>query len=190
MDGKPAITCFKYQVFLYGSEAITYYIATLSGYRAISLPPPPLLAALPPLYMAAIPSPIRKRTLVCLNCHIYFKKQRGNAKNVNSFSFTFINLRSSCFLLRLSLSHDPSQPLFHSRFLYPSFYLSICLCSMCILSILLCISVAAISTLHKKWHTSNWEKNEPWNWFPSRLFWMKEAAGVPEAEEAGRTAGA
>jgi hypothetical protein len=24
MYGKPAITCFKYQVFLYGSEAITY----------------------------------------------------------------------------------------------------------------------------------------------------------------------
>jgi hypothetical protein len=24
MDGKPAITCFKYQVLLYGSKAITY----------------------------------------------------------------------------------------------------------------------------------------------------------------------
>jgi len=36
MYGKPAITCFKYQVFLYGSEAITYLNAiTLSGYRAI-----------------------------------------------------------------------------------------------------------------------------------------------------------
>ncbi len=24
MHGKPAMTCFKYQVYLYGSEAITY----------------------------------------------------------------------------------------------------------------------------------------------------------------------
>jgi hypothetical protein len=24
MYGKPAMTCFKYQVYLYGSEAITY----------------------------------------------------------------------------------------------------------------------------------------------------------------------
>ncbi len=25
MYGKPALTCFKYQVYLYGSEAITYF---------------------------------------------------------------------------------------------------------------------------------------------------------------------
>jgi hypothetical protein len=29
MYGKPAMTCFKYQVYLYGSEAITYVIAIL-----------------------------------------------------------------------------------------------------------------------------------------------------------------
>jgi hypothetical protein len=29
MYGKPAITCFKYQVYLYGSEAITYLTAIL-----------------------------------------------------------------------------------------------------------------------------------------------------------------
>ncbi len=29
MYGKPAITCFKYQVFLYGSKAITYLNATV-----------------------------------------------------------------------------------------------------------------------------------------------------------------
>jgi hypothetical protein len=29
MYGKPALTCFKYQVYLYGSEAITYLNATL-----------------------------------------------------------------------------------------------------------------------------------------------------------------
>jgi hypothetical protein len=29
MYGKPAMTCFKYQVFLYGSEAITHLRAIL-----------------------------------------------------------------------------------------------------------------------------------------------------------------
>ena len=29
MYGKPAMTCFKYQVYLYGSEAITYLSAVL-----------------------------------------------------------------------------------------------------------------------------------------------------------------
>jgi hypothetical protein len=29
MYGKPAITCFKYQVFLYGSKSITYLNARL-----------------------------------------------------------------------------------------------------------------------------------------------------------------
>jgi hypothetical protein len=60
MYGKPAMTCFKYQVCLYGSEAITYLSAihTLSGYRASTMshqtaPHPPLQAALPPLCMAA-----------------------------------------------------------------------------------------------------------------------------------------
>jgi hypothetical protein len=33
MYGKPAMTCFKYQVYLYGSEAITY----LSVYKASSM---------------------------------------------------------------------------------------------------------------------------------------------------------
>ena len=35
MFGKLAMTCFKYQVYLYGSEAITCLNA-LSGYRASS----------------------------------------------------------------------------------------------------------------------------------------------------------
>jgi hypothetical protein len=29
MYGNPAMTCFKYQVYLYGSEAITYLSAML-----------------------------------------------------------------------------------------------------------------------------------------------------------------
>jgi hypothetical protein len=40
MYGKPAMTCFKYQVYLYGLKAITYL-------SSIPLHPP-LQAALPP----------------------------------------------------------------------------------------------------------------------------------------------
>jgi hypothetical protein len=64
MYGKPAITCNKCHVFLYGSKAITYLKCyTLSDYRASSMshhtaPTPPLQAALTPLCMAAVPSPI------------------------------------------------------------------------------------------------------------------------------------
>ncbi len=65
MYGKLAITCLKYQVYLYGSEAITY-------------PHPPLQAALPTPCRAALPSPIWKRTLVWLNYHTYVKKQGEN----------------------------------------------------------------------------------------------------------------
>jgi hypothetical protein len=60
MYGNPAMTCYKYQVCLYGSEAITYFECyTLSGYRASTMshqtaptphyrqpsPPPPCMAA-------------------------------------------------------------------------------------------------------------------------------------------------
>ncbi len=74
---KLAMTCFKYQVYLYGSEAITY----LSGYRATTMshkttPPPPTTCSPPPLCMAAKPSPIWKKTLVWLNYHTCVKKQR------------------------------------------------------------------------------------------------------------------
>jgi hypothetical protein len=54
MDGKPAMTCFRYQVYLYGSEAITYltailWVVTEPAQWVIRLPPhPPLQAALPP----------------------------------------------------------------------------------------------------------------------------------------------
>jgi hypothetical protein len=66
---KPAITCFKYQVYLYGSEAFTFECYTLSSYRAsimstqITPLTHPLQTALPPS-MAAGPSPIWKRTQV------------------------------------------------------------------------------------------------------------------------------
>ncbi len=56
MYGKPAMTCFKYQVYLYGSEAITYlsallWVVTEPALWVARLPPtPPLRAALPPVY--------------------------------------------------------------------------------------------------------------------------------------------
>ena len=54
-----AMTCFKYQVYLYGSEAITYlnsflWVVTERALCVIRLPPPQTTgAALPPLCMAA-----------------------------------------------------------------------------------------------------------------------------------------
>ncbi len=60
MYGKLAMTCLKYQVYLYGSEAITYLNAFLWVVTEPALyskssdcPHPPLQAALPPLCMAA-----------------------------------------------------------------------------------------------------------------------------------------
>jgi hypothetical protein len=55
MYGKPAMTCFKYQVYLNGSEAITYLSEWLQShhYESSDYPHPPLQAALPPPCMAA-----------------------------------------------------------------------------------------------------------------------------------------
>ena len=53
MYGKFAMTWFKYQVYLYGSEAITYLNDFLWVVRVIRLPLPPLQAALTPICMAA-----------------------------------------------------------------------------------------------------------------------------------------
>jgi hypothetical protein len=46
MYGKPAMTCFKYQVYLYGSEAIPYlsailWVVTEPALWVIRLPPTP-----------------------------------------------------------------------------------------------------------------------------------------------------
>ncbi len=53
MYGKPAMTCFKYQVYLYGSEAITYLIAYFEWlqsqhYESSDCPPPPPTTGSPP----------------------------------------------------------------------------------------------------------------------------------------------
>ncbi len=60
MYGNPAMTCFKYQVSLYGSEAITYLNAILyfkwlqsQHYESSDFPPPPATGSPPPLCMAA-----------------------------------------------------------------------------------------------------------------------------------------
>jgi hypothetical protein len=55
MYGKPAMTCFKYQVYLYGSEAITYLNALLwliigPALWVIRLPQPHYRQPSPPLY--------------------------------------------------------------------------------------------------------------------------------------------
>ncbi len=53
MYGNPAMTCFKYQVCLYGSEAIAYlnaYFKRLQSqhYESSDLPPPPTTGSPPP----------------------------------------------------------------------------------------------------------------------------------------------
>jgi hypothetical protein len=76
MYGKPAMTCFKYQVNLYGSEPshirslVTCTESTLWG---MLRPSHPLIQAVPPpfpLLVAALPS------LVWLNCHYQCKKSK------------------------------------------------------------------------------------------------------------------
>ncbi len=46
MHGKPSMTCFKYQVYMYGSDAITYlsallWVVTEPALWVIGLPPTP-----------------------------------------------------------------------------------------------------------------------------------------------------
>ncbi len=53
MYGKLAMTCFKYQVYLYGSEAITYlnaflWVLTEPVLWVMRLPPPPTIGTPPP----------------------------------------------------------------------------------------------------------------------------------------------
>jgi hypothetical protein len=55
MYGKPAMTCFKCQVYFYGSEAITYLIAILwlvqePVLQVIIGTPTPTIGSPPPLY--------------------------------------------------------------------------------------------------------------------------------------------
>jgi len=82
MYGKLAMTCFKYQGYLYGSEAITYlnavlWVVTGPVLEVIRLPPPPTRGSPPPSLYGSITF-IWKRTLVWLNYHSYVKKQGEN----------------------------------------------------------------------------------------------------------------
>jgi hypothetical protein len=59
MYGKLAMTCFKYQVYLHGSEAITYLNAVLWEVTepvlgVIRLPPPPTTGSPPPSLYGSI----------------------------------------------------------------------------------------------------------------------------------------
>ncbi len=64
MYGKTAMTCFKYQVHLYGSEAVTYWMIYFewfglqSQHYESSDSPHPLYRQPTPLCIAATPSPI------------------------------------------------------------------------------------------------------------------------------------
>jgi hypothetical protein len=88
MYGKPAMTCFKNQMFLYGSDAITYLTVILcfewlqsQDYESSYCPTPSLLQQTPPpphLCSSKKPSPIWKRTLVWLNYHTFVRKQMKN----------------------------------------------------------------------------------------------------------------
>ncbi len=53
MYGNPAMTCFKYQVYLYGSEAITIWMLYFKWlqsqhYESSDFPPPPTSGSPPP----------------------------------------------------------------------------------------------------------------------------------------------
>ncbi len=93
MYGKPDINCFKYQVFLYGSEAITYlnailWVVTEPAVLFITLPPPPppLQASLPHFVWQHYLLPFERELLYGLNYHSYFKKQRGETQKVQESS--------------------------------------------------------------------------------------------------------
>jgi hypothetical protein len=61
MYGNPDMTCFKYQMYLYGSEAITYlsailWVVTEPAPWEIWLPPPPTTGSpSPPVYGMEVP---------------------------------------------------------------------------------------------------------------------------------------
>ncbi len=79
MYSKPAMTCFKYQVYLYGSEAMCY---TMSGYRASTMshqtaPHPPLQAALPPVH-GSITFTHLKENFSMVKLPYLGKKSKGN----------------------------------------------------------------------------------------------------------------
>jgi hypothetical protein len=91
------MTCFKYKVYLYGSEANIFECYTLNSYRTSTMshqtaptpyyrqPPPP------PLYVGiTFSSPVWKRTLqrLWLNYHTYDKKAKGKTYMAEESSHT------------------------------------------------------------------------------------------------------
>ena len=86
MYGNSSMTCFKYQMYLYGSEAITYlnaifWVVTELALWVIKLRPPFTTGRPPPLCMAALPSPIWKKTPVWLK--VLSNENGGGSKVVS-----------------------------------------------------------------------------------------------------------
>ncbi len=83
MYGKPSMPCFNYQVYLYGSEAITYLSAILwvvaeSALWVIRLPPTPHYRQPSPPVYGSITFTHLKENFSMLNNHTYVKNQREN----------------------------------------------------------------------------------------------------------------
>jgi hypothetical protein len=86
MYGKPAMTCFKYQVYLYGSEAITYLSVTVyferlqsQHYESSDCPHPPLQAALPPPVYGSITFTHLEENFSMVKLPNLCKKSKGKA---------------------------------------------------------------------------------------------------------------
>ncbi len=82
MCGKPAITCFKYQVVLYGLKAITYlnailWVATEPAVWVTTLPPPPTTGSPPPTLYGSITFTHLKENSCMVKLPYLFKKTKG-----------------------------------------------------------------------------------------------------------------
>ncbi len=82
MYGKPAMTCFKYQVYLYGSEALTYLSAILwvvsePALLVIRLPPTPHYRQPSPPVYGSITFTHLKENFSMVNLPYLCKKSKG-----------------------------------------------------------------------------------------------------------------
>ncbi len=82
MYGKIAITCFKYQVYLYDSEAITYlnaflWVVTEPALWVIRLPPSPTTGSPPPSLYGSITITHLEENSSMVKLPYLFLKERG-----------------------------------------------------------------------------------------------------------------
>jgi hypothetical protein len=83
MNGKLDMTCLKYQVYLYGSEAITYlsaflWVVTEPALWVIRLPPPHTTGSPPPSLYGSITFTHLEENSSMVNYHTFVKKQGEN----------------------------------------------------------------------------------------------------------------